>query len=122
MGAATYVGDLRLPGMHYVAFVRSPYAHACIGEIDTSAALAVPGVVAVVTGEDLLSEYEPMPMESSGEGEAAQDERDVTHTHHALSTERVRHVGEAIAAVIATTEAAAYDGVQEVVVEVLAPQ
>ncbi len=116
MGAATYVGDLRLPGMHYVAFVRSPYAHACIGEIDTSAALAVPGVVAVVTGEDLLSEYEPMPMESSGEGEAAQDERDVTHTHHALSTERVRHVGEAIAAVIATTEAAAYDGVQEVVV------
>ena len=46
-----YVGDLKLPGMHYVAFVRSPYAHERIGEIDTAAAVSLAGVVAVVTGE-----------------------------------------------------------------------
>ncbi|MDP9379777.1 MAG: molybdopterin-dependent oxidoreductase [Chloroflexota bacterium] len=116
-GMATYVGDLDIPGTHHVALVRSPYAHANIRGIDTSAAASMPGVLAVVTGEDLLSEYEPMPMESSGEGEAPQDERDMEHTHHALSVNRVRHVGEAVVAVIATSMAIAQDAADEVIVE-----
>lgn len=74
-GSGSYVGDLKLPGMHYVAFVRSPYAHALIGEIDASAALALDGVVAVVTGHELAAHTEPMPFlfeVGSADGEAQQ--------------------------------------------------
>lgn len=116
-GTATYVGDLKLAGMHHVAFVRSPYAHARVRGIDTSSALEIPGVLAVVTGEELASAYEPMPMASSGEGESSQDPRDLQHTHYALSVDRVRYAGEAVAAVIATTPAIATDAVNEVVVD-----
>ena len=51
-GTSTYVGDLALPGMHYVAFVRSPHAHARVRKIDAAAALKRPGVFKVVTGQD----------------------------------------------------------------------
>src|SRR4051812_4930898 len=61
-GAGSYVGDIKLPGLQHVAFVRSPYPHARIGDIDTSAALAIPGVTAVITGADLVEVIEPMPM------------------------------------------------------------
>ena len=118
-GTATYVGDLNLPGMHYVAFVRSPYAHALIGAIDTAAALRVAGVVAVITGAELAPLYEPMPMadpaEIPAEEEASQASKQLTH--YALSVERVRHVGEVVAAVIATSPAAAADGAGEVMVD-----
>ena len=52
-GQGNYVDDVKLPGMLYMDIVRSPYAHARIKNIDASAALALPGVVAVITGEDL---------------------------------------------------------------------
>ena len=52
-GKGTYVDDVTLPGMLYLDIVRSPYAHARITNIDTSAALAMPGVLAVITGKDL---------------------------------------------------------------------
>lgn len=58
-GKATYTANLKLAGMHHVTFVRSPYAHARIGAIDASAALSIPGVVAVITGEDLVGSYKP---------------------------------------------------------------
>ena len=57
-GAGKYVGDIKLPAMQHVAFVRSPYAHARIVSIDGSAALARDGVLAVVTGEELRDQYE----------------------------------------------------------------
>ena len=66
-GVATYVGDMTLPGMRHVAFVRSPYAHANIRGIDIAAARAHPGVFAVVTGADLAPLCEPMPVATSGE-------------------------------------------------------
>jgi len=50
-GSSMYVDDLNVPGMAYVAIVRSPHPHAKIGAIDASAAKAMPGVIAVVTGE-----------------------------------------------------------------------
>jgi carbon-monoxide dehydrogenase large subunit len=116
-GAGTYVGDLKLPGMHYVAFVRSPYPHARIRSIDTAAARRRPGVLAVVTGQDLPPLCEPMPTSTAGEGGPAGSGRNKSHTHYALSIDRVRHVGEAVAAVIATTPAIAADGAADVVVD-----
>src|SRR5881396_4432595 len=52
-GRGQYVDDVKLPGMTYAAFVRSPHAHARIRRIDTSGALKHPGVVAVFTGKDM---------------------------------------------------------------------
>ncbi|HXH81640.1 MAG TPA: hypothetical protein VNN07_01780, partial [Candidatus Tectomicrobia bacterium] len=52
-GAAQYLDDLVVPNVTFAALVRSPYAHARIGRIDASAALAVPGVLAIVTTDDL---------------------------------------------------------------------
>ena len=52
-GKGSYVDDVKMPGMAFGAMVRSPYAHARIKRIDTSRALAVPGVIAVITAEEL---------------------------------------------------------------------
>ncbi len=107
-GAGLYTGDIVLPGLKHVAFVRSPYAHARIIALDLAAARAVPGVTAVVTGADLQAAYTLMPMENAGP--------DGTHAHYALSVERVRYVGEPVAAVIAETPEAAEEAAQLVVV------
>src|SRR5262249_56635733 len=115
-GASTYTGDLSLPGLHHVAFVRSPHAHARIRRIDASAAHRRPGVVAVVTGADLKPHCGPVPVDQAstegGEGQSA-----IGRKHYALAIDRVRHVGEAVAAVIATTEALAVDAAAEVLVD-----
>jgi carbon-monoxide dehydrogenase large subunit len=115
-GASTYTGDLSMPGLHYVAFVRSPHAHARIRRIDGSAALRRPGVVAVVTGADLKPHCGPVPVDQAsaegGEGQAA-----IGRKHYPLAVDRVRHVGEAVAAVIAATEALAVDAAAEVAVD-----
>src|SRR5215216_3423097 len=72
-GAGAYVGDLKLPGMHHVVFVRSPYAHARIRAIDAEAARQRPGVLAVVTGKELAALCGPMPFGGGGEGGSATD-------------------------------------------------
>ncbi len=116
-GKGNYVGDLKLPGMHHVAFVRSPYGHARIRGIDVKTALNHPGVVAVITGRDLPPLCGPMPI-GGGEGGAAPDPAsDTRPTHYALSIDRARHVGEAVAAVIAITPEIAADAAAEVVVD-----
>ncbi len=109
-GSGKYVGDLKLPGMHHVAFVRSPYAHAKIRSIDSSAAAAREGVLAVVTGEDLSDQYEPVPMAGGKEALA-------NYSHHALSVGHVRHIGEAVAAIIAVSEQVAEDAIDDVEVD-----
>ena len=106
-GRGTYVPNVNLPNMHYVGFVRSPLAHANIISINTAAALAVPGVVAVITGEDLKSSYGLMLQGAVKDGTRPR-------AHYPLSVERVRHVGEAIVAVVATSAQAAADGVAAV--------
>jgi carbon-monoxide dehydrogenase large subunit len=115
-GAGSYVGDLKLPGMLHVALVRSPHAHAQIDRIDIAAALALPGVVAVLSGRDLLDDCAPLPMASAGEGGAG------THSYagrvrHVLAVERARHVGEAVAVVVAESFEAAVDGAEAVDVD-----
>src|SRR5436190_23507317 len=115
-GTSTYVTDIALPGMLWVAFVPSPHAHARIGRIDASAALRVPGVRMVVTGEDIRKLARPIPPASaSGEGGASTGAPG--RQHYALSTDVVRHVGEAVAAVLADSDYAAHDGVEAVAVD-----
>src|SRR5262245_9886373 len=108
-GTSTYVGDLNIPSLHYVAFVRSPHAHAKVGKIDATTAAQRPGVFKVVTGDDIRSRCKPIPLGGpSAEGGGA-GETSIGRTHFPLSVGRVRYVGEPVAAVIATSEAAAVD-------------
>ena len=115
-GTSSYVGDLALPGMHYVAFVRSPHAHARVRRIDASAALRRPGVFKVVTGSDIRKLCAPLPLAAAGEGGGGDAAANTGRKHYPLSVDRVRHVGEAVAAVIATSEAIAVDAAAEDVV------
>ncbi|MCC6177650.1 MAG: xanthine dehydrogenase family protein [Chloroflexi bacterium] len=105
-GRGTYVDDVSLPGMLYAAVLRSPHAHARITRIDTSEALKVPGVVAVLTGQDAARYVDPM---------AAFCAEPVPQ--HAIAVEKVRFVGEAVAAVAATSRYAAEDACQRIEVE-----
>ena len=115
-GTSSYVGDLALPGMHYVAFVRSPHAHARVRRINASAALRRPGVFKVVTGSDIRKLCAPLPLAGAGEGGGGDASANTGRKHYPLSVDRVRHVGEAVAAVIATSEAIAVDAAAEDVV------
>ena len=102
-GAAVFAADLAAPGALHVKLLRSPVAHARITALDGSAALAVPGVVAVVTAEDLR-------------------DLDATWGHYVrdrpiLADGVVRFAGEIVAAVAAETEAAAERGVAAIAVD-----
>src|SRR5258708_32336508 len=63
LGKSRYVDDVQLPGTVAMAFVRSPYAHAKITQVDVSAAKSHPGVLAVLSGEDVASEIPPLRVE-----------------------------------------------------------
>ena len=102
-GDAQYVGDLVVPRMLHGKVLRSPYPHARIVSIDTSAADAMPGVVAILTGADLL-DIDPYY------GHAIKD-------RPIVAIERVRFAGEPVAAVAATDEATAEAAVLAIVVE-----
>ena len=71
-GSSMYVDDLSIPGMAYVAIVRSPHPHARIGAIDASAAKAMPGVIAVVTGDELAKYCGPLSG-AAGEGGSGEE-------------------------------------------------
>lgn len=111
-GRATYVDDLSLHGMLHAAIVRSPEAHARIVSIDTAAALAQPGVRAVYTGEDLADLLAPLPMAWAPPGVEIK-----TPERWPLARDKVSHVGEAVAMVVAEDKYAAADAVQLVGVE-----
>ena len=61
-GSGRYIADLSVPGTLHLVFVRSAHAHARLLSIDVSKARALPGVVAVVTGEDIKDEIRPLPL------------------------------------------------------------
>jgi carbon-monoxide dehydrogenase large subunit len=109
-GAGTYIGDLGQTGVLHARFVRSPYAHARISGIDTSAALALPGVVAVYTGADVNSRLNALPGASGIEG-AHNPSRSV------LADGSVRFVGEAVAVVVAESEEVARDAADHVLID-----
>ena len=88
-GRGNYIDDIHLPGMLFMSILRSPYAHATINGVDTSRAAAVPGVIAVVTGE-LMAQHDLAWMPTmSGDTQAV------------LATDKVRFQGQEVAAVIA---------------------
>jgi carbon-monoxide dehydrogenase large subunit len=116
-GTSQYVADVLMPGLQHVAFVRSPHAHARVLGINGSAALRRAGVVAVVTGRDLINHTVPLPIATSSAEGGGEGVAEVGRQHYALSVDRVRHVGEAVAAVIATSMEAAEDGAADVQVD-----
>ena len=107
-GRALYTADLTFPGMIYGAFVRSPYAHARIKRIDTSKAWKVPGVIAIVTQEQLSKDYALVVEE---EVHAAERVRRL------LAGDKVRYYGEKVALVGAETLEAAKEAASLVEVE-----
>ena len=108
-GLAHYVDDIRLPDTLHVAFVRSIYAHAKIN-VDVSAALEAPGVVAVYTGRDVAEQIGPVPTAGNLPDLKVPD-------HRVLAQDKVYFVGHPIAAVVATDAYAARDAVDLVVVD-----
>jgi 4-hydroxybenzoyl-CoA reductase alpha subunit len=95
-GETRYTDDIKLPRMLFAKLVRSPHAHAKLLGVDTSRALAYPGVVAALTGVDLPGRFGILPW---------------TPDEHALARERVRFVGDAVAAVAALDERTAAEAV-----------
>ena len=102
-GQARYVDDIRLPDTLHVAFVRSPHAHAVLRAVDLSRAARAPGVHAVVSAAD-LDGVTAMRSDTMEVEICRQTEWSV------LARDRVRYVGEAVAAVVATDRYAAEDG------------
>jgi len=121
-GKGNYTDDINRPGQAYAYFLRSPHAHARIKKIDTKKAAAMPGVVAILTGDDIekdkvgglicgwmIHSKDGTPMKSGG--------------HPALAQGKVRYVGDHVAVVIAETLAEAKDAAEAIAVdyEKLAP-
>jgi aerobic carbon-monoxide dehydrogenase large subunit len=123
-GRGRYSDDFTLPEQAYGAVVRSPHAHARILAVDTKAASAMPGVLAVLTGADALADglaCIPHPAAAGTPPDIVLHNRDGSPVpvapHPILPGDRVRHVGTAVAFVIAETIAAAKDAAEKVVVE-----
>ncbi|CAN5296971.1 molybdopterin-dependent oxidoreductase [soil metagenome] len=116
-GAARYLDDFDPEGALQLAFVRSPHAHARLGTVEVEAARAASGVSAVVTGADLASRVQGLPAGSIEDGVVADC------GHPVLARDKVRYVGEAVAAVVARTRAEAEDAAELVLCdyEPLAP-
>jgi carbon-monoxide dehydrogenase large subunit len=104
-GQGTYIEDIHLPRMLHMAILRSPFAHARIKGIDASAAQAIPGVVAVVTG-DLMAQHNLAWMPTlSGDTQAV------------LATDKVRFQGQEVAAVVAEDPYVARDALEKIDVD-----
>jgi carbon-monoxide dehydrogenase large subunit len=115
-GLGRYVADVPLAGAATMAFVRSPYAHARVLGIDTAPALEVPGVLTAFIATDLLSHFrKPLPVTVAADG-GTFDQVFVTE-RYPLATDRVRHVGDPVAVVIAEDAYSAADGVSAVSVD-----
>jgi len=112
VGKGQYVADVRVPGLLEACVVRSPYAHAKILGIDSSAASAIKGVVAVVTASDLPSNLQPIPMRLTPAPELA----------HALqmplASNVVRYAGEPVAVIVADSRYVAEDAAEQLLVEI----
>ena len=110
-GRASYTDDIKLQGMLHAAILRSPYAHANITSVDTSAAASQPGVVAVYTGEDTDGVLNGIPCAWLIPGSDLK-----TPTHPAIAKDKVRYVGDAVAVVVAETRYQAEDALEHIAV------
>ncbi len=115
-GQALFVDDVSLPGMGHVAFVRSPYAHARIASIDARAARARDGVLAVVTAADLGAYWQSGPLLVPPPPTIERLTFNA-RTQVPLAKDKVRHMREAVAAVVAESRYLAEDAAEEVWVD-----
>ena len=109
-GRGRYVDDLSMPGLLHLALARSPHAHARVVRVDRGPALALDGVVTVLTREDmpeLAASIPPLVPEPHGR----------VYVNPALAARRVRHVGEPVAMVVAVNPYVAADAVERLVIE-----
>ena len=115
-GKGSYTDDLNVVGQTHAYFVRSPHAHATINSIDTAAAAAADGVVAVLTGDDLAADGIGSLIcgvnVTSDDGEPHR-----APVHSALAQGKVNYVGDHVAVVIAETLAEAKDAAEKVEVD-----
>ncbi|MGH7333217.1 MAG: xanthine dehydrogenase family protein molybdopterin-binding subunit [Candidatus Rokuibacteriota bacterium] len=109
-GQGRYVADLARPGLLHVAFVRSPHAHARVRQINAARARAFTGVIACLTGDELVTQVRPVRAESRMRGY-------LTTEYPALAYGKVRFAGEAVAAVVAESRYVAEDAAEQVVVD-----
>jgi len=115
-GRGRYVSDWNLPGQASGHFLRSDRPHAKILSIDTSAALAMPGVIAVLTGAELVAAgLKPIPAAAPFKWSDGSEQRPASRL--SLAHEVVRHVGEPVALVVAETAAQAQDAAEAVMVD-----
>ena len=123
-GRGRFTDDFSLPGQAYAAMVRSPHPHARIVSVDSSAALALPGVLAVFTGADCAADglgpldHSPLPktrfdLKLHGPGGSEVFVGD----HSLLPADKARYAGEAVAMVVAETKALARDAAESVFVD-----
>lgn len=113
-GKGQFADDLEIPGMAHLVFVGSPHAHAKISRIDTSAASNVPGVVRIITGEDMKKHTNPIPVQARFK---KPDWIWRLATVYAMPADKVRWFGEPVAAVVAEDETTARVAADRVVVE-----
>ncbi len=123
-GQGRYSDDLTLTGQGYAIMLRSPHAHAEIGEIDTAAACAAPGVLAVLTGRDMMADgLRPIPhaVWSGHPAEIPLPNTDGSPAtgpaHFCMAIGVARHVGDIVAMVIAVSAAAARDAAELIKIE-----
>jgi len=100
-GCGTYIDDIHLPNMAHAAMLRSPHAHARITSIDTSRARALPGVILVMTGAEAAEKTGPLPCFANPPVKQM-----------CIAVDRVRHVGEPVAAVVAESRYIAEDALE----------
>jgi len=115
-GQGTYTDDINRPGQTYAYILRSPHANARINRLDPSAAASAPGVVAVFTGKDMAAdEIGGLPcgwLVNSKDGSAMKEP-----PHPVLALDRVRHVGDPVAVVIAESLGQARDAAEKIAID-----
>jgi aerobic carbon-monoxide dehydrogenase large subunit len=126
-GHGRYADDFSVTGQVFAAFVRSPHPHARIARIDADAARAMPGVLGIFTGADCRADglkpipHDPVPSTKFDMKLTAPDGGPARTVfigpHELLAVERVRHVGEAVAMVVAETQAEAWDAAEAMLVD-----
>src|SRR5215831_2079032 len=116
-GTARFTDDVNLPGQAYCVIVRSTYAHGVIRGIDTAEARGMLGVLGVYTAADLetggVGPLPPRQVMNNRDGTPM-----LSPLRHALAKDKVRHLGEAVAAVVAETVAEAKDAAEAVIVDI----
>ena len=108
MASTEFVDDLKMSDILYAAVLRSPYAHAKVLKVNVEKALKIPGVVAVITGEDAQRHSKPLPAYSVSKFKSEE---------YFLAVNEVRYVGEPVAAVAATELAIAEDALEAIEVD-----